>query len=357
MDSLFDQLLSLRPYSVRPHSLQQLFLDDLNKLSDHHYNNCREYRHIVDEVFDHRNTVNNLSDLPFLPVSLFKRVSLVSSGDTASNMTLSSSGTTGTAKSQVSVDADTSRRQQRAMAHCVGHVLGARRRSMLIIDTETVFSSGSTLSARGAGVLGMMRFGCNYCYALDEDLTLNLNRVKEFLNKVAGDDVFIFGFTYLVWQSLGQLEDIDIDLSKAILIHSGGWKRMTELAVDNSIFRSSLHKKYGLERIHNFYGMVEQLGTLHMEGSDYLLHVPTFSDVLIRDPKTFNVLPDGETGLIQVISLVPRSYPGHSLLTEDLGFVIPSNPASNWSSKALKVIGRVPRAEVRGCGDFGATLS
>ena len=42
--------------------------------------------------------------------------------------------------------------------------------------------------------------------------------------------------------------------------------------------------------------------------------------ILIRD-KNLNILNHGK-GLIQLFSLLPKSYPGHSLLTEDEGVLL-----------------------------------
>ena len=68
--------------------------------------------------------------------------------------------------------------------------------------------------------------------------------------------------------------------------------------------------------------MVEQIGTVFLEGpTGGSLYCPDFADVIIRDPETWAELPPGEPGLIEVISTLPRSYPGHVLLTEDLGVV------------------------------------
>ena len=49
---------------------------------------------------------------------------------------------------------------------------------------------------------------------------------------------------------------------------------------------------------------------------------------------------------------LPRSYPGHSLLTEDLGVLLGEDDCPcGRKGKYFKVTGRVPRAEVRGCSD------
>ena len=60
----------------------------------------------------------------------------------------------------------------------------------------------------------------------------------------------------------------------------------------------------------------------------------------------------GEEGVLQVLSPLPRSYPGHSLLTEDLGVLLGEDDCPcGRKGKYFKVTGRVPRAEVRGCSD------
>jgi acyl-protein synthetase LuxE len=68
----------------------------------------------------------------------------------------------------------------------------------------------------------------------------------------------------------------------------------------------------------------------------------------VRDPKTFAPLPIGQTGLLQVVSLLPKSYPGHSVLTEDLGVVERiDSPEVRRMGKGIRVIGRLPASELR----------
>ena len=70
--------------------------------------------------------------------------------------------------------------------------------------------------------------------------------------------------------------------------------------------------------------------------------------MLCRDINTLEVLPEGEVGVIQLFSTLPRSYPGHSLLTEDIGRVY-SGTKCNCSKKGsiLDIHGRAVEAEVR----------
>ena len=46
-----------------------------------------------------------------------------------------------------------------------------------------------------------------------------------------------------------------------------------------------------MTRVHNFYGMAEQMGTVYLECDDGLLHAPAFADVVIRDPVTWAAAP------------------------------------------------------------------
>jgi hypothetical protein len=98
--------------------------------------------------------------------------------------------------------------------------------------------------------------------------------------------------------------------------------------------------------------MVEQTGSIYIQCEQGHLHAPIFSDIVIRDPVDFNPLEIGQTGLIETLSLTPLSYPGHALLTEDLGRIEGEDDCScGRLGKYFTVMGRLQNAEVRGCSD------
>lgn len=350
---MLEKYLAQTPYSLPVSERRAKMLEDLNALTQHHAANCEPYRRILDGLWGGQTSAARVEDVPYLPVSLFKTHQLRSVADDAVRATLTSSGTTGAVVSQIYVDNDTSRNQQLGLTNSLGHILGKKRLPMLVLDTDATFRNPKYMNARGAGVLGMMRFGRDHHFALTPDLEPALDVVETFLDKHGDGPFFMFGFTFLVWARFFQaLKDRGLDLSNGVLIHSGGWKKMEEQAVDNTVFRASFKENFRLEKIYNFYGMVEQLGSIFLEGPDGLLYPPNFSDVIIRDPETFAPAPTGTAGIIQVLSLIPGSYPGHSLLTEDMG-VIEAVDADHdsWNGNGLRVIGRVPKAELRGCSD------
>ncbi|WP_104992100.1 acyl-protein synthetase [Deinococcus sp. NW-56] len=347
----FEELLTRPQYSLTQVEKEALLLPELRALTEHHQHDSSEYARLLSVLPDR--LVSTLADLPFVPVNLFKshRLSSVSEEEIFKIMT--SSGTTGQQVSQVILNRKTAGRQSQALAAIMTHVLGPRRLPMIVVDTPNVVKNRKMFSARGAGVLGMISYGRQHFYALDDDMHLDLEGLKGFLTKHQGQPILIFGFTFMVWKYFyEQLKDAGVDLSQAILIHSGGWKKLVDEAVDNAEFKRAFNAATGIDRIHNFYGMVEQVGSVFMEGDDGFLYPPNFADVIIRDPVTWEEAPHGAVGVIQVLSILPTSYPGHSILTEDLGVVHGvGDPANGWGGKQLQVIGRVPKAELRGCSD------
>ena len=106
---------------------------------------------------------------------------------------------------------------------------------MVILDHPGVVRDRSSRSARGAGILGMAQFGHRPFYALREDMSLDEEGLVAYLEQAAGRRVLLFGFTFMVWQYLVQaLERAGrrLDLPGGILVHSGGWKKLQEAAVD-----------------------------------------------------------------------------------------------------------------------------
>ncbi|WP_232667176.1 LuxE/PaaK family acyltransferase [Pseudonocardia sp. TRM90224] len=356
---MLDELLTRPQFSIPQEEKEALLLPRLGELVEHHRDACAGYRRILDALPD--GPGRGLSDLPYLPVSMFKSHLLQSIPDDEVFKVMTSSGTTGQAVSRVVLDRTTADLQARALAAVMTTVLGPRRLPMLIVDTPNVVRDRRTFSARGAGVLGMLSFGRHHTYVLDDDMAIDVGALERFAERFSGQPVLVFGFTFMVWKYFHQQiqrRGLDVDLSGAVLIHSGGWKKLQDEAVGNAEFRAGLERSTGLRRIHNFYGMVEQVGGVFLEGPDGYLHPPNFSDVIIRDPVTWAEAPDGQVGVIEVLSTLPRSYPGHVLLTEDLGVVHGAgSPVTGWAGKKLEVIGRIPRAELRGCSDTHAYAS
>lgn len=355
---MLDELLNSTPYGTSQPYKEIHLLKGLNDLTSFHADQCREYKAIINGIWDGKPYADSIANIPYLPVSLFKHQSLRSVRSEDVTITLTSSGTTGQTVSKIAIDKETSRRQARALAHSVSHILGKSRLPMLILDSCAVFKDPSLMSARGAGILGMMRFGHHHVFALDEHMEPDVTAIRKFLENLNGSRFLMFGFTYMAWDILSEkLKSDSVNLTGGILIHSGGWKKMLEKSVDNTYFKQFLRDQFGISHIVNFYGMVEQIGSVFFEGDDGLLYPPSFSEVIVRNPETWQECVIGEEGVIQVLSLIPLSYPGHSLLTEDTGRIEVISAAGPFLGKGLSITGRVKKAELRGCSDVIASAT
>ena len=354
----FEELLNIPPFSLEEEEKEKLLTERLVELTLLHKQNCQEYRQMLESIDFDADSVQSYRDLPFLPVRLFKELELKSVPSEKVVKTMTSSGTTGQAVSKIYLDRTTSANQQKTMVKIVSEFTGSSRMPMIIIDCPSVVKNRAMFSARGAGILGFSLFGAKTVYALDDEMKLDVEGMRAFLERFQGQKLLLFGFTFMIWQhfykELVRLkeEGITFDLSQGILIHGGGWKKLISEAVSHDEFHKRLKDVCGLDQIHDYYGMVEQTGCIYMECECGHLHASVFSDVITRRPFDFSECKIGEPGIIQVVSTIPESYPGHSLLTEDEGVVLGIDDCPcGRKGKYFKINGRLQNAEIRGCSD------
>ena len=346
------------PYGLAAAQKQRRLLAALNGLTAWHTEHCEPYRHMVQRMFDAALPTTRES-LPYLPVRLFKTLDLASVPRAEFFKTLTSSGTSGQAVSRIVLDRETAARQTRVLGAIVTSFIGRQRLPMVVVDSASLLQDRTRFNARTAGILGFSVFGRHHFHCLDERLDLDGDALQAFLDTHRGTPVFAFGFTSIVWQGLlqgGLRAGRRYDFGPgSTLIHGGGWKRLTDRQVSAADFRQRLQEQLGIERVLNYYGMVEQVGSVFMECEHGHLHAPVFADVVVRDPMTLAPLPAGQPGLIQVLSALPLSYPGHSILTEDLGVLHGEDDCPcGRAGRHFSVLGRLPQAEPRGCSDTRA---
>ena len=352
-----NEILEIAPYSLSKEEKHKLLNERLQELTRKHYAQCEEYHRMMAATGLDVNNLPDYEKIPFLPVRLFKEFELRSCRKEDVVKTMTSSGTTGQQVSRIYLDRETSSAQQKCLAKIVTHFLGSQRVPMLILDSSAILKDRNMFSARGAGILGFSIFGSKRQYALDENMELDVEGMKTFLEAHKGETIFLFGFTFMVWQHFYKklLETgYRPDLSKGVLIHGGGWKKLVNEKVSPEEYKRCLNDVCGIlpENVHDYYGMVEQTGCIYMECKCGHLHASAFSDVLIRRPFDFSLADKGEKGLIEVVSVLPGSYPGHILMTEDEGVILGEDDCPcGLKGKYFKIEGRIKNAEIRGCSD------
>lgn len=348
-----ETLLRAPPFALDRAAKEAAFLPALAALTRHHHASCAPYRRIVDALGFDPAAATSVADFPFLPAPLFKRHDLKSVGDRDVIKVMTSSGTGG-APSRIPLDRATARLQSQALARIVGDFIGTARLPMLVIDAAATVTSRAQFSARAAGIVGFSLFGRDVTYALDDSMALDLAAIEGFLGRHAGEPVLLFGFTFIVWRHfVAALRERArrLPLDRGILIHGGGWKKLADAAVDAATFDAGLAEVAGIRRVHNYYGMVEQTGSIFVACAAGRLHCPTVADIIIRDAQ-FHPLPQGERGLVELVSLLPQSYPGHVLLTEDEGTIDGEDDCGcGRKGKYFRIHGRTEAAEARGCSD------
>jgi phenylacetate-coenzyme A ligase PaaK-like adenylate-forming protein len=323
-----EHLLSLEPFAHARGAREKPFLDAMKESLEFHQQHSEAFQKLcAAQQFDAKGEFA-LADIPLLPVRLFKTMKLLSVPEGVITRNIRSSATTGKIPSQVFLDGITTKRQTKALAAIMSDFIGKGRKRFIIFDAPATMkaSAGGDLSSRGGAIRGFLPFAKSMRCVLDENLELDTAALKAALEEIQEDDeVCIFGFTWLLYQVTSKNEGLASEkFCEAKVLHIGGWKKLTDLKVDKEKFNETIARFFGAqtENVRDFYGMTEQLGTIYIDCEAGNKHVPVYADLLIRDAETFAVVQHGTPGFIQLLSPLPHSYPGVSLLTDDIGVII-----------------------------------
>ncbi|MDC0980583.1 acyl-protein synthetase [bacterium] len=346
----FKDIFKYEPFSMDWKKKEDWYFKNLKKLTTHHIRNSYDYHKISNSLFSRKNSWKKISDLPYLHVSAFKDYSMKSISDKNVTSTYNSSGTTSSKKSKIFLDRDTSLLQTQALKKIFQDVL-KNKKELLIVDSKYNVEKKFSFSAKKAAIRG---FSINFDkknYLLDSNNNIKISELLKLNNK---KNFVIFGFTSQIWFNLiEQMKKYKILLKKnnGIVIHGGGWKKMQNKSINNNKFKEELKSILGVKHVFNYYGMIEQTGSVFIECEKGFFHSSIFSDILFRD-KFLNVSKSKKVGLVQIMSLLPISYPGHNILTEDIGKLEGIDDCEcGKKGKYFSILGRVKDAELRGCSD------
>lgn len=345
----------LAPYSLPKEEKDRLLREELNGLTKFHREHCPEFAHYLDAIGFPERDAAALEDVPFVPVQIFKYLELKSIPDDQVFKVMMSSGTSGQRQSKVFLNKETAILQQKVLLRLLGDFIGSKRLPMLIIDSPAVVRDRRLFTTRGATIMGLDFAARKMVFALREDMTLDKETLRRFAEEYGGEKFIIFGFTFMVWQHLFEeieRQRLDVELSNGYLLTAGGWKRLKNQAVSNEDFKKRGEALCGIRHYVDHYGMAEQTGCIYAECPYGHLHASIYSDIIVRRSVDFSACGQGEPGFIQVLSSLPRSYPGHSILTEDEGVILGEDDCPcGRKGKYVKVLGRMKNAELRGCSD------
>lgn len=358
-----DKLLTIPPYSLPPEKRQNALLGLLrDELEDARSKNVG-YRNYIDHWPVHLRSARRICDLPYLPVGLLKTQSPLSLVEQCRiKRVLMSSSTTGLTPSKVALDLPTARRMTKAVITIAQDFVGSNRRPYLIVDVHGSTGRESELGARNAAIQSLQPFASEstYCLDIDQngDLVLDRERLHNFAESHGSSSVLVYGFTYILWKYLVKplaTEGICLGMSGVHILHSGGWKLLQQEAVDREVFNEAAARVFGCStnRVIDFYGMIENVGVIYPDCAEGNKHVPAFAEVIVRNPLTLEPVSEGEQGIVQVCSVLPTSFPGNLLLTEDMAEIVSYDGCRcGRRGTSFRFAGRVPKAELRGCGNI-----
>ena len=325
----------------------------LQSLKEHSESNVNYRRFLMRSGWD---PSKHWSEIPGLPVQAFKSQQLNVETE-AGGFYLKSSGTSG-ALSKVWISSEASKLQKLATFNVLKDFLGADRRKVFVFDIDP--QTLSSHSARTAALLAYGRFANEIIYLLEEqggELRLKENWLA-LINDSSevSQPCLVIGFTYVLHTVLKEIDSRPAFHEDSILIHIGGWKKLEDSRVGKVEFKRVITEKLSIKtsNIRDIYGFTELMGASFVECESGFKHVPGFVRARALSQENLTPLLDGTSGILQFFSPLAISYPGASVITDDVGYIISGENACvcGREGQRLEISGRRARAEIRGCGDI-----
>lgn len=366
MQYLTDSLVKNDPFLYQADEKKPggMFYEALMEELRFHYENNELYRNFCqNRGFNPKDFKGLISDIPPVQVSVFKELGgqLNSVPRKELKLTLQSSATSGI-PSSIPVDSITARRQARSMVKVVGSYIGNERKPFLIMDVDPMSGFREVLGARYAAVSGYLNFASEVGYFLRADeknvYYFDTNGMKRFIENLNGQSAVVFGFTYILYSEvICPLVERNVHFSLpegSKVIHIGGWKKLESEKISKEDFNRLAADLFGIRErdIIDIYGFTEQMGLNYPDCSCGCKHTPFYSEIIVRDIMTKDVLPPGTEGLLEFVTPIPHSYPGNAVLTDDIGMIVEGECGEHRPGTRFRVMGRLRKAEIRGCGDI-----
>ena len=311
-------------------------------------------------------TVEDLAKIPVIPTLFFKRHTLFSMPEERFAMKVTSSGTSGKF-SQIGFDWGCILAEAPMVMR-----LGAWHGLVSPVPSHCVVLGYQPHKDNHTGVTRTM-FGLTFfspplgrTYALKRqngEYLPDLDSVADALKRYARSPfpTRIVGFPSYLYFGLERMEELGLRVrlrpgSRIIL--AGGWKQHYAQEVDKPTLYALAKRVLGVEEdhIHELFGAVEH-PIFYNSCKNHHFHIPIYARVIIRDPDTLAPLPMGEVGLINLITPLMKATPTLSVMTDDLGCLMPGKTCGcGLRSPYLTILGRVGMADITTCAAGAAEL-
>ncbi len=275
-------------------------------------------------------SITTIQQIPFMPIELFKKHSIIS-GKGNIQKTFSSSGTTGSQTSQHHLlDLQL---YERSFLHAFQHFYGKPEDYCILAllpaylerqGSSLVYMAHQLIKRSGHPESGFYLH--NYGALADTLYKLEEKRQSTLL----------LGVSFALWDLS---EQYPMPLEHTTIMETGGMKGRRK-----EIIREELHRIYqsafGVENIHSEYGMTELLSQAYSRGEG-IFRCPPWMKVVAREvTDPFHILPAKQTGILNIIDLA-NVHSCAFLATSDLG--------KCFSDGSFEVLGRMDSSDIRGC--------
>ncbi len=348
-----------KPYDLD--GTNELFLKAVRENCKFQYENCPEYKNILDDFGfspDDLNEFKDVEKVPFIPTLYFKHHEMFSMKSWRMPIKVTSSGTSGK-KSSMGFNVASLYRGLR-MVLTVGkyHKIFSLKPSHYIIF-------GYEPNRNNKIVFSKTAYGFTYfAPALSRDYALkytkdgyvpDLEALKEKIIKYSKSrfPVRTIGFPAYTYFLLKQMkeEGLKVTLPKgSVITLGGGWKQFYAQEVAKTEFYALVKEILGIdeENIIEFFGAAEH-PILYTDCRCHHFHVPVYSRVIIRDVDSLKPVKDGEVGLINLITPMVDSVPILSIMTDDLGILHNEGCPCGEKAPWFEILGRVGIKDIITC--------
>jgi len=356
------------PYDVS--KTNQLFADAIRENARHHERHCEDYKKILKSFSCDLNsikTIDDIKDIPFIPTLYFKRHELFSMPYEKMAIKATSSGTSSGLKSKVGMGyRDLFRGFKMIRKLFSYHKLWSFRRVNYFIFGYEPTKHTDVVIMKSANGFSKVAPAKKRYYAIrwdkeKETFKVDLDYMKKHLIKASrqSNPIRTIGFPAYTYFLLKEMQDEGIRLTMpkgSLVTMGGGWKQFYQEAVDKRQFYTLVKDVLGIEEenIVEFFGAVEH-PVVFPDCKYHHMHIPIYSRVIIRDPDTFQPLPTGEMGLINLVSPMNRATPLTSVMTDDLG-ILHEGCECGVDAPWLEVVGRVGVKDIATCAQGADSL-
>ena len=356
-----DQLFEIKNALNHTEETDRIFLEAVKEAYRFHYDHSRVYRNLCDaEQFDIKTvkTSDDLARIPHLLVEAFKWYDLLSIDKSEVAATFTSSGTSGQ-KSHISWD-KASQQRQTLMRRRIIESYGLQSDEPV---NYLIFAYSPRVSeGKGAAYAHQMYStfapANKKVFAIDADENgkafFSEKRCTEAFEEFQKDGIplRIIGFPAFIYDTLLYMKAQNLQFrfpSESLIIIAGGWKTAEKKSIPFDEFASLTNDFLGIDasRIRDVYGFVEH-GVPYITCEHHHFHVPIYSKAFVRKPGTLEVLPEGEKGLLHVISPYNLAQPALSILSTDYA-VLHSGCPCGRTGQYIELKGRAGLKKHEGC--------